>query len=179
MDIIFYCKHIVEFSIYADTTTEKSLIESGNEARTVENNQKNLGNSNRELSNKSRIFGANLFTDKYAQASFSGFNPNYVISVGDNIIIRIWGAFNHEDKYVVDAQGNIFLPNIGPIKVLGITSGNLNNSVEAAKKVFENNFFTYANLDTAQPVKVFCYRGCIPSRSLFRFIFRFYIIVLR
>ncbi|MCC8461215.1 MAG: polysaccharide export protein [Candidatus Megaira endosymbiont of Carteria cerasiformis] len=154
--LYFIVSLLLSFSIYADTTTEKSLIESGNEARTVENNEKNLGNSNRELSNKSRIFGANLFTGKYAQASFSGFNPNYVISVGDSIIIRIWGAFNHEDKYVVDAQGNIFLPNIGPIKVLGITSGNLNKSVEAAaKKVFENNVFTYANLDTAQPVKVF------------------------
>ncbi len=112
--------------------------------------------ANRETLQTPKVFGTNLFTGKYAQASFSGFNPNYIISVGDSIIVRIWGAFNHEAKYTVDAQGNIFLPNIGPLKVLGITSGNLNKSIEsAAKKVFENNVFIYANLNTAQPVKVF------------------------
>jgi protein involved in polysaccharide export with SLBB domain len=114
----------------------------------------------REIFQKSKVFGANLFTGAYSQASFSGFNPNYIISVGDIIIVRIWGAFNHEAKYVVDAQGNIFLPNIGPLKVLGISSGDLNKSIEsAAKKVFENNVFIYANLDTAQPVKVFVTGG--------------------
>ncbi|MFK7967748.1 MAG: polysaccharide biosynthesis/export family protein [Rickettsiaceae bacterium] len=158
---------LLSFSTNADNTTKQSLIEEGSREHKVDSDEKHLPSSNRKLPNKSKIFGANLFTGKYAQASFSGFNPNYIISVGDSIIIRIWGAFNHEDKYVVDAQGNIFLPNIGPIRVLGITSGNLNKSIEAAtKKVFENNVFTYANLDTAQPVKVFV-TGAIYNPGLY------------
>ena len=84
--LYFILSLLLSFPIYADTTTQKSLTEGGTEPRTAVNNGQNLVNSNRELSKKSKIFGANLFTGKYAQASFSGFNPNYVISVGDSIM---------------------------------------------------------------------------------------------
>ena len=137
-----------------DKHAEKALIEEQNHNNFSTEVKKDI--IQQKIFKESKVFGANLFTGEYAQASFSGFNPNYIISVGDQIIVRIWGAFNHEAKYHVDAQGNIFLPHIGPIKVLGVTSGNLNTTIEtAAKKIFENNVFVYANLNTAQPVKVF------------------------
>lgn len=102
------------------------------------------------------VYGANLFSGVYKQPSFSGFNPNYTISVGDIINVKIWGAFSYEEKIAVDSQGNIFLPSIGPIKVIGQTNANLNDFILLqARKVYENNVFIYANLDSAQPVKVF------------------------
>ncbi len=148
------------FSAYAnpliDNKADKEKVMTEEHIETISPLPPEKVQNMQKIVQKSKVFGANLFTGKYAQASFSGFNPNYMISVGDNIVIRMWGAFNHEAKYNVDAQGNIFLPHIGPVKVLGITSGNLNGTIEvAAKKVFENNVFIYANLNTAQPVKVF------------------------
>ena len=56
----------------------------------------------------------------------------------------------------VDPKGNIFLPNAGPIKVLGVRNQDLQRQVEAAvAKVFRANVSSYASLAAAQPVRIF------------------------
>ena len=64
--------------------------------------------------------------------AFSGFNPDYVVAIGDRISVRMWGAFTFEAAQVVDAQGNIFIPNVGPVRVLGVRNADLNQQVESA-----------------------------------------------
>ena len=66
----------------------------------------------------SRMFGAQLFTSiSAASGAGLGFNPGYVIGLGDTIQVRLWGAFQYDGALTVDPKGNIFLPNIGPLKV--------------------------------------------------------------
>lgn len=102
------------------------------------------------------VFGANLFSKDSIKSGKGSFNPGYVVSVGDTLTVRIWGAFASESKYTVDAQGNVFLPSIGPVKVAGVENVMLNEVFErAAKSIFKSNVFVYANLETAQPVKVY------------------------
>jgi len=102
------------------------------------------------------VFGSQLFTGRLSAQSFSGFNPDYQIAVGDRIIVRMWGAFNHEGVHAVDAQGNIFLPSVGPVGVLGVRNADLNRHVETqVKRVFRSNVGMYATLEAAQPVKVY------------------------
>lgn len=105
----------------------------------------------------SRMFGAQLFTSTSANSGVSiGFNPSYVISQGDQIQIRLWGAYKFDGVLSVDPQGNIFLPNVGPLKVAGITNSQLNSTVTAkVKRVYQANVNIYASLLQAQPVKVF------------------------
>ena len=106
----------------------------------------------------SRMFGAQLFTSVSAADSGSsiGFNPNYVVSLGDQIQVRLWGAFTFEGALSVDPKGNIFLPNVGPLKVAGISNSQINNVVTAkVKQVYQSNVNVYASLLQAQPVKVF------------------------
>lgn len=106
----------------------------------------------------SRMFGAQLFTSVSASDSGSsiGFNPNYVVSLGDQIQVRLWGAFNFEGSLSVDPKGNIFLPNVGPLKVAGIANSQINSVVTAkVKQVYQSNVNVYASLLQAQPVKVF------------------------
>ncbi|MDA5480059.1 polysaccharide export protein [Yersinia intermedia] len=106
----------------------------------------------------SRMFGAQLFTSVSAADSGSsiGFNPNYVVSLGDQIQVRLWGAFNFEGALSVDPKGNIFLPNVGPLKVVGIPNSQINSVVTAkVKQVYQSNVNVYASLLQAQPVKVF------------------------
>lgn len=108
------------------------------------------------LAAKPVVFGSQLFTGRLSAQSFSGFNPDYQIAVGDRIVVRMWGAFNHEGVHAVDAQGNIFLPSVGPVAVLGVRNGDLNRHVEAqVKRVFRSNVGMYATLEAAQPVKVY------------------------
>lgn len=105
----------------------------------------------------SRMFGAQLFTSATADSGASiGFNPSYVIGLGDTIQIRLWGAFSFDGALTVDPKGNIFLPNVGPLKVAGITNGQLNTLVTSkVKEVYQANVNVYASLVQAQPVKVF------------------------
>lgn len=105
----------------------------------------------------SRMFGAQLFTTTSAAgATGIGFNPGYIIGLGDSIQVRLWGAFNFEGTLTVDPKGNIFLPNVGPLKVNGVTNAQLNSLVESKiKEVYQSNVNVYASLLQAQPVKVF------------------------
>lgn len=105
----------------------------------------------------SRMFGAQLFNGSTADSGASiGFNPSYVVSLGDTIQVRLWGAFNFDGALPVDPKGNIFVPNIGPLKVAGVPNGQLNTLVAAkVKEVYQANVNVYASLLQAQPVKVF------------------------
>ena len=68
----------------------------------------------------SDVFGAQLFTGSFAQAGATQFNPDYLIATGDQIQVRFWGGFSFDSVLTVDPQGNLFLPQVGPVKVLGV-----------------------------------------------------------
>ncbi|MFZ2652308.1 MAG: polysaccharide biosynthesis/export family protein [Burkholderiaceae bacterium] len=102
------------------------------------------------------VFGSQIFSGRFSGETFSGFNPNYQIASGDRVSLRIWGAVSFDAVQVVDAQGNIFVPNVGPIAVRGVRNGELNQQVEnQVKRTFRANVGVYATLDSAQPVKVY------------------------
>jgi protein involved in polysaccharide export with SLBB domain len=104
----------------------------------------------------SDVFGANLFTGAFARPGTTQFNPDYAITVGDQIQVRLWGAFNFDAALIVDPKGNIFLPNAGPVQVMGVHNKDLQQLVESAVgKVFRSNVSSYASLAAAQPVRVF------------------------
>jgi len=103
-----------------------------------------------------RVFGSNLFTGTFAQQSFSGFNPNYQINVGDMLYLQVWGAVEFEGEQQVDPQGNIFIPQVGPVRVQGTPNSELNDVIEkSVSRVYTDNVYIYASLVEAQPVKVF------------------------
>ncbi len=103
-----------------------------------------------------RVFGSNLFTGTFAQQSFAGFNPNYQINVGDTLYLQVWGAVEFEGEQQVDPQGNIFIPQVGPVRVLGTPNGELNRVIEqAVSRIYTDNVYIYTSLVEAQPVKVF------------------------
>jgi protein involved in polysaccharide export with SLBB domain len=104
----------------------------------------------------SDVFGANLFTGAFARQGATQFNPDYLVALGDRILVRLWGAFEFEQVLTVDPRGNIFIPHAGPVPVLGARNQDLQRLVEAAvAKTFRNNVYSYASLAAAQPVRVF------------------------
>lgn len=105
---------------------------------------------------QSDVFGANLFTGAFARQGASPFNADYALAVGDKVQVRFWGTFNFESVVTVDAQGNVFLPHVGPVQVLGVKNQDLQKVIEAAMaKVFRNSVSSYAQLAEAQPVRIF------------------------
>ena len=105
---------------------------------------------------ESTVFGAHLFTGTFARPGAAQFNPDYLIAAGDQVQVRFWGAYNHDSLLTVDPKGNIFLPHVGPVTVMGVRNQDLQRVVESAvSKVFRANVNSYASLAAAQPVRVF------------------------
>ena len=105
---------------------------------------------------RSNVFGAQLFTGSFARAGATRFNPDYAVAVGDRIQVRFWGGFDYDALLEVDPKGNLFLPHVGPVQVLGVRNEDLQRVVESAvARVFRANVYSYATLAAAQPVRVF------------------------
>lgn len=124
-------------------------------------------------------FGSKLFMGNFLTAREDGLNPNYVIMPGDRIAVNTWGAVEFSQVLVVDGQGNIFLPSVGPVQVAGATNSKLTARVrEGLGQVFSRNFEVYTNLMTAKPVAVFVTGGVrrpgryagVPSDSVLFFL---------
>lgn len=102
------------------------------------------------------VLGQNIFNGSFAKQSFSGFNPNYRIAVGDTLLVQLWGAVEAKGEQIVDPQGNIFLPQVGPINIVGVLNSNLNEQVSTAiSRIYKKDVYVYVNLAASQPVKVF------------------------
>ena len=72
----------------------------------------------------SRIFGQNLFS-----GSGLTFEPNiniatpdnYILGPGDEVILDIWGDAQSNMAYTISPDGKIFVSNVGPITLSGLT----------------------------------------------------------
>jgi len=101
-------------------------------------------------------FGANLFTGNFLKTREDGLNPNYVVARGDQVAVYAWGSVDINGLFTVDAQGNIFLPGIGPVRLEGVRNADLSRVVRTKiKDVYINNFNVYTNLVTSQPVLIY------------------------
>jgi protein involved in polysaccharide export with SLBB domain len=126
-------------------------------------------------------FGANLFLGNFGKQREDGLNPEYKVMPGDRVAVNTWGAVNVNDVFVVDGQGNIFLPGIGPVHLAGVRNADLTRAVRARiATVYRRNFDVYTNLLTAAPVAVFVTGGVarpgryagVPSDSILFFLDR-------
>ncbi|MDR1045040.1 MAG: polysaccharide biosynthesis/export family protein [Candidatus Adiutrix sp.] len=101
-------------------------------------------------------FGSNLFSGNFSKSYYDGLSPTYLIKPGDRVVVRMWGAKSFDDVLAVDQQGNLFLPEIGPVPVDGLTQTQLLAAVrDKLSTVFTGNVEVYVNLMNAQPVAVY------------------------
>jgi len=104
----------------------------------------------------SQVFGASLFTGAFARQGPTQFNPDYLVAIGDSIRLRLWGSATFDNVLMVDPQGNIFIPAVGPVKILGVRNQDLESVIEkAVHRVYRANVYSYASLSEAQPVRVY------------------------
>jgi protein involved in polysaccharide export with SLBB domain len=124
-------------------------------------------------------FGARLFTGNFLHTRQDGLNSEYLVMPGDRIQVSTWGAFESSAVLLVDAQGNIFLPNVGPVQVAGTKNSELTAKIKGGlSRVYARNFEVYTNLLSAKPVAVFVTGGIkkpgryagVPSDSVLFFL---------
>ncbi|MDR3345974.1 MAG: SLBB domain-containing protein [Campylobacteraceae bacterium] len=102
------------------------------------------------------VFGSHLFTGNFANVKAHIYNPDYRISIGDTVTLKMWGAFEFEEQLTVDSQGNIFVPKVGVVKLLGIRNEDIVTVItEHVKYIYKENVFVYADMGTYQNISVF------------------------
>lgn len=111
--------------------------------------------------------GSNLFTGAFSSERDDGLSPDYRIVPGDRITVRLWGAVTVDQAATVDAQGNIFIPEVGPVQVAGVSNGSLNQVVrQKVRDTYVENVEVYTNLQGTQPVAVFV-AGRVPAPGMY------------
>jgi len=101
-------------------------------------------------------FGEEIFRGNFKENQQFRYNPDYVLSVGDIISVKMWGAYEFNAELTVDKQGNIFIPKVGDIHLLGLENRKLKPKIQSAiKSIFNNNVYVYADLKQYQPISVF------------------------
>ncbi len=127
------------------------------------------------------VFGSQLFNGNFVAGRDQSMNPDYVIAIGDRLSVQTWGTVAINDVFVVDGQGNIFLPDIGPVQVQGVANRDLTGKVrDAVRKVYRDGFKVYTNVLNAKPVNIMVtgwvskpgrYAG-VPGDSIFYYLDR-------
>lgn len=95
-----------------------------------------------------RIFGYSLFSNKNLT-----FQPNlniptprdYQLGPGDEVNIDVWGASQQNYKFTIAPDGFIFIDNVGPVQITGLTVD------ESSKKVISRLSSIYAGLKGPNP----------------------------
>ncbi|MEO7027476.1 MAG: polysaccharide biosynthesis/export family protein, partial [Caulobacteraceae bacterium] len=103
-------------------------------------------------------FGSEMFSGGNLTATTVGVvDPTYVMKPGDQIALTLWGSVPDTNTVaVVDTNGNIFVPGVGPVRVGGQSAGNVNGVVKAAAaSVYRTAVHIYAAPVTTVPITVF------------------------
>lgn len=109
-----------------------------------------------------KVFGENLFNGEFSKSTQHRYNEEYILNIGDVINLKLWGAVDLEIKLTIDEQGNIFVPRVGTIRLLGVKNKDLSNEIiKVLKDTYKDNVYIYANLDNFQPVSVFVSGGAV------------------
>ena len=84
------------------------------------------------IRDRTQPFGHTLFGGGFSSSETLGLNADYVVGIGDRIAVRVWGATSYDDVQEVDTQGNIFIPDVGPVRLGGVKNSNINSTVKSA-----------------------------------------------
>ena len=114
-----------------------------------------LGDPSRMAGPATAVFGATLFS-RGAPGPTEAPNPNYVLGPGDRVSITIWGFVEGNIIGVVDNEGNVFVPQIGPVRLAGTRAGDVQRVVEAeVRRVYAQQVQVYATVVSTGSLGVF------------------------
>ncbi|ANE35941.1 capsular polysaccharide export system, periplasmic protein [Campylobacter iguaniorum] len=140
----------------------------GLEVGSLQTIDQNVSTDIRDLNKTQEVFGENLFSGNFTKVTQHVYNPEYILSIGDVVNVKMWGAFEYEQQLTIDSQGNIFLPKVGTINLLGVKNKDLVSIItKSIKKVFRDNVYIYADMGIYQNVSVFV-TGNVNSPGLYQ-----------
>lgn len=80
---------------------------------------------------------------------------DYVLGIGDEVQLTIWGSVDADLRLTVDNAGRIIVPRVGPILVAGLRYGELNDAVARRVGQVFRNFQVSTSLGRLRGVRVY------------------------
>jgi polysaccharide biosynthesis/export protein len=104
------------------------------------------------------VFGQQIF--QMQQAAYSPFeaapvSADYLIGVGDNFSVRLWGQLDADLQLKVDRSGAVFIPRVGNVSVVGIPFGALKQHLSREVGKVYRNFDLAVTMGQLKSVQVF------------------------
>ena len=131
-------------------TSKQNMYNLYEEPEVLPENEQETENSERtsEFDKELQVFGAYLFNNENLT-----FEPqvniqtpkNYEIGFGDQLLIYIWGNSQNNYQLRVNNNGQIIIPDLGPVYVAGLSFD------EAEKKIVKNLTSIYADMGGDNP----------------------------
>lgn len=102
------------------------------------------------------LFGYSLFErSRFSSLTDAPVPASYVLGPGDELDIKVWGSFDLALRVVVDRQGQISLPRIGPITVAGTRAGELDGQLRKQLSKVYSNFELSASVGRIRSIQVY------------------------
>jgi protein involved in polysaccharide export with SLBB domain len=104
------------------------------------------------------IYGENLFREvpsTFAPLDLTPVPPNYTLGPGDELRIRVWGQVNFRANLRVDRSGEVYLPQVGPVHVAGLSYSDLDAHLRQAIGRVYRNFDLTADVGQIRSIQVY------------------------
>lgn len=106
-----------------------------------------------------RRFGSELMTPAgrsgMGAESSSQIPQDYVISVGDEVLVTLWGSVEADLRLSVDRSGRITLPRVGPVMVAGLRYSELAPAIDQRVGQVFRNYKLSASLGRLRSIRVY------------------------
>lgn len=104
-------------------------------------------------------FGMDIFANGAAQTNLLPIDlpvgPNYVVGPGDGLSIDLWGSVSQRLYRVVDREGRVALPEVGPVLVNGQNLGDVQQEVQKALRTQFRDVSADVSLARLRSVRVY------------------------
>lgn len=108
--------------------------------------------------NKLAQFGYSFFRKggtRFAPLTDVPVGPDYMIGVGDRVIVTLWGSVDGSYELEVNRNGEIVLPKVGSVKVAGVSYGQVQEVVRGSLSRIFKDFHLSVNMGKLRPIKVY------------------------
>lgn len=118
-------------------------------------------NINQDSQEPIKRLGTDLLLPEYNQDSNGAEDAprqipiDYLVGIGDEVLVSIWGSAEADLRLIVDNAGRIVIPRVGPVLVAGIRYAELNQVVQKRISQVFRNFQVSTTLGKLRGIRVY------------------------
>jgi polysaccharide export outer membrane protein len=104
------------------------------------------------------VYGRRLFDEvptTFAPIDRVPVPADYVLGPGDELLIRVWGKINLDSRVTVDRNGQIYLPRVGTLNIVGLRYDQLENFLHSSVGALFRDFELNVTLGQLRSIQIF------------------------